>query len=122
MGDELTLLGPRSRVARLPEIFVRRPRLDAMLGDGERHPITLISAPPGAGKTTLVSAAFGSRRDVVLVRVDGRDNDRAQLAGVIAAALIDGGVGRTGGIQAAVPAPAMLDGAFWKPEGAGGNP
>src|ERR687891_169588 len=67
MGDELTLLGPRSRVARLPEIFVRRPRLDAMLGDGERHPITLISAPPGAGKTTLVSAAFGSRRDVVLV-------------------------------------------------------
>ena len=119
MGDELTLLGPRSRVARLPEIFVRRPRLDAMLGDGERHPITLISAPPGAGKTTLVSAAFGSRRDVVLVRVDGRDNDRAQLAGVIAAALIDGSVGRTGRIQAALPPPTMLDAAFGNLERAG---
>src|SRR5918996_1050409 len=119
MGDELTLLGPRSRVARLPEIVVRRPRLDAMLGDGERHPITLISAPPGAGKTTLVSAAFGSRRDVVLVRVDGRDNDRAQLAGVIAAALIDGSVGRTGRIQAALPPPTMLDAAFGNLERAG---
>src|ERR671918_22028 len=119
MGDELTLLGPRSRVARLPEIVVRRPRLDAMLGDGERHPITLISAPPGAGKTTLVSAAFGSRRDVVLVRVDGRDNDRAQLAGVIAAALIEGSVGRTGRIQAALPPPTMLDAAFGNLERAG---
>jgi LuxR family maltose regulon positive regulatory protein len=112
MGDELTLLGPRSRVARLPEIFVRRPRLDALLADGARRAVTLISAPPGAGKTTLVSAALGPRRDVVPIRVDGRDNEPGQLAGVIAAALIEQSLSGTGRIEAAISAPTLLDAAF----------
>ena len=73
MGDELPLLGPRSSLARLPEALVRRPRLDSLLADRARRQVTLISAPPGSGKTTLVTAWLASRRrrDVMLT-VDGR--------------------------------------------------
>jgi LuxR family transcriptional regulator, maltose regulon positive regulatory protein len=113
MGDELPLLGPRSSLARLPEALVRRPRLDSMLADGARRQVTLISAPPGSGKTTLVTAWLASRRrrDVMLT-VDARDNERDQLAGVIVAALVDRGAVAPEEIDAALPGTTLLDAAF----------
>jgi LuxR family maltose regulon positive regulatory protein len=113
MGDELPLLGPRSSLARLPEALVRRPRLDALLADGARRQVTLISAPPGSGKTTLVTAWLASRRrrDVMLT-VDGRDNERDQLAGVIVAALVDRGAVVPEDIDATLPGTTLLDAAF----------
>jgi LuxR family maltose regulon positive regulatory protein len=113
MGDELPLLGPRSSLARLPEALVRRPRLDSMLADGVRRQVTLISAPPGSGKTTLVTAWLASRRrrDVMLT-VDARDNERDQLAGVIVAALVDRGAVAPEEIDAALPGTTLLDAAF----------
>jgi LuxR family transcriptional regulator, maltose regulon positive regulatory protein len=113
MGDELPLLGPRSSLARLPEALVRRPRLDSMLADGIRRQVTLISAPPGSGKTTLVTAWLASRRrrDVMLT-VDARDNERDQLAGVIVAALVDRGAVAPEEIDAALPGTTLLDAAF----------
>jgi LuxR family transcriptional regulator, maltose regulon positive regulatory protein len=113
MGDELPLLGPRSSLARLPEALVRRPRLDSLLADGARRQVTLISAPPGSGKTTLVTAWLASRRrrDVMLT-VDARDNERDQLAGVIVAALVDRGAVAPEQLDATLPATTLLDAAF----------
>jgi LuxR family transcriptional regulator, maltose regulon positive regulatory protein len=113
MGDELPLVGPRSSLARLPEALVRRPRLDSLLADRTRRPVTLISAPPGSGKTTLVTAWLASRRrrDVMLT-VDARDNERDQLAGVIVAALVDRGAVTAEEIDATLPATTLLDAAF----------
>ena len=85
MGEELTPLTSRFRVARLPEIFVARPRLDAGFADGTRRPVTLVSGPPGAGKTTLIAAALGRRGDVVALTLDWRDNEAGQVAHVVAA-------------------------------------
>jgi LuxR family maltose regulon positive regulatory protein len=113
MGDELPLLGPRSSLARLPEALVRRPRLDSLLADGARRQVTLVSAPPGSGKTTLVTAWLASRRrrDVMLT-VDARDNERDQLAGVIVAALVDRGAVAPEEIDATLPGTTLLDAAF----------
>jgi LuxR family transcriptional regulator, maltose regulon positive regulatory protein len=113
MGDELPLLGPRSSLARLPEALVRRPRLDSLFADRARRQVTLISAPPGSGKTTLVTAWLASRkrRDLMLT-VDGRDNERDQLAGVIVAALVHGGAIAPEEIDATLPGTTLLDAAF----------
>lgn len=113
MGDELPLLGPRSSLARLPETLVRRPRLDALLADRARRQVTLISAPPGSGKTTLATAWLVShrRRDVMLT-VDARDNERDELAGVIVAALVHRGAIAPEEIDATLPSTTLLDAAF----------
>jgi LuxR family transcriptional regulator, maltose regulon positive regulatory protein len=113
MGDELPLLGPRSSLTRLPEALVRRPRLDSLLADRARRQVTLISAPPGSGKTTLVTAWLASRRrpDVVLT-VDSRDNEREELAGVIVAALAHRGAIASEEIDATLPGTTLLDATF----------
>jgi LuxR family transcriptional regulator, maltose regulon positive regulatory protein len=122
MGDELPLLGPRSSLARLPEALVRRPRLDSLLADRARRQVTLISAPPGSGKTTLVTAWLASRRrrDVMLT-IDVRDNERDQLAGVIVAALVDRGAVAPEEIDATLPGTTLLDAAFAQLEQRGGK-
>lgn len=112
MGYERSSLGTRSRAARLPEIFVRRSRLEAILADDVRRPVTLISAPPGSGKTTLVTAAFGSRHDAALITVDWRDNELGQLAGLIADTVVARGGLEAGAVDPGLPATALLDIAF----------
>jgi LuxR family transcriptional regulator, maltose regulon positive regulatory protein len=75
---------------RRPQV-VRRPRLveqlDAGLGSGSR--LTLVSAPPGFGKTTLITDWL-SRRDagrVAWLSIDDGDNDLARFLAHVAAAL-----------------------------------
>ncbi|MEZ4768275.1 MAG: LuxR C-terminal-related transcriptional regulator [Caldilineales bacterium] len=56
--------------------LIARPRLFAMLDHGRRRPITLVSAPAGYGKTTLVGSWLDARRlPSSWISLDGKDND-----------------------------------------------
>ena len=69
---------------------VLRPRLIEQLNDGLRHTpgVTLISAPAGFGKTTLVSEwVAGSKRPVAWLSLDEGDNDPTRFLTYLVAAL-----------------------------------
>ncbi|MBV9787602.1 MAG: helix-turn-helix transcriptional regulator, partial [Chloroflexi bacterium] len=76
--------------------LVQRPRLVERLNAGLHGSLTLISAPAGFGKTTLVSAWIaGSQRRVAWLSLDESDNDPSQFLTYLVAALqsIDPGLG-----------------------------
>ena len=55
---------PALRVPPLPRDVVRRPRLHRLLDESLNTPLTLIAAPAGFGKTTLLGSWAGSRTDI----------------------------------------------------------
>lgn len=62
-----------------PEL-ISRPRLTERLLASSKQKLTLISAPAGFGKTTLVGEwIIQSKRPVAWVSLDGRDNDPARF-------------------------------------------
>lgn len=68
--------------------LVARPRLIAHLDQGLRGKLTLVSAPPGFGKTTLLSDwARRSASQVAWLTLDERDNDLARFLTYLIAAL-----------------------------------
>jgi len=72
-----------------PEL-VPRPRLIERLNAGLSRKLTLISAPPGFGKTTLVSEWIASRElqaHVAWVSLDEGDNDPARFLAYVISAL-----------------------------------
>ncbi|MBN1976515.1 MAG: hypothetical protein JW918_03860 [Anaerolineae bacterium] len=80
--------------------LVERPRLVERLDDGLRQgrKLTLVSAPAGFGKTTLVTDwVCGGAREVAWISLDEGDNDPVQVLTYLIAALqqVDGGIGRT---------------------------
>jgi LuxR family transcriptional regulator, maltose regulon positive regulatory protein len=67
---------------------VSRPRLFERLNDGVHRNLTLISAPAGFGKTTLVSEwVAGCKRPVAWLSLDEGDNDPARFLAYFIAAL-----------------------------------
>jgi LuxR family maltose regulon positive regulatory protein len=85
---------------------VRRPRLIERLNNGLRGRLTLVSAPAGFGKTTLVSAWVADcGRPVAWLSLGEDDSDPARFLTYIVAALqtIDAGLGS--GVLAALQAP-----------------
>ena len=70
-----------------PDI-VSRPRLIDRLNAGLHHKLTLISAPAGFGKTTLVSEWLAScGRPVAWLSLDEGDSDPARFLTYLVAAL-----------------------------------
>ncbi len=59
--------------------LVTRPRLNALLNESLKHPLTLVSAPAGFGKTTLLSTWTRSRQSsqllVAWLSLDEEEND-----------------------------------------------
>jgi LuxR family maltose regulon positive regulatory protein len=68
--------------------LVSRPRLIERLNEGLMHKLTLVSAPAGFGKTTLLSEWVRScGRPVAWVSLDESDNDLARCMAYFVTAL-----------------------------------
>src|SRR4051812_38807963 len=81
LATKLYLPPPRPNV-------VDRPRLIGRLNEGLHRPLTLISAPAGFGKTTLVSDwVAGCGRPAAWLSLDDGDNDPARFLAYLVAAL-----------------------------------
>lgn len=77
---------------------VARPRLTARLNDSFARPLTLLSAPPGFGKTTLLSEWIEQTKPrVAWLALDAGDNDPVRFWSYFIAALqqIDASLGST---------------------------
>ena len=67
---------------------VVRPHLTRRLRDQDRRPLTLISAPAGFGKTTLVSQWLNQTPQAVAwLSLDDEDNDPTRFLSYLIAAL-----------------------------------
>ncbi len=85
---------------------VLRPRLVERLNEGLHGKLTLISAPAGFGKSTLVSEwVAGCERPIAWLSLDAGDNDPARFLAYLVAALqtIFAGIGA--GVLAALESP-----------------
>src|SRR5512135_1911262 len=81
LATKLYIPPPRSKI-------VLRPRLIERLNDGMPCKLTLISAPAGFGKTTLVSEWLaGCERPVAWLSLDKGDNDSTRFLMYFIAAL-----------------------------------
>jgi LuxR family maltose regulon positive regulatory protein len=86
--------------------LVPRPRLTEQLSKGLECKLTHISAPPGFGKTTLVSEWVAScKRPVAWLSMDEGDNDPVRFLSYLVAALqtIKAGIGE--GVSAVLQSP-----------------
>ena len=93
-----------------PPKVVLRPRLIARLNEGLHRKLTLISAPAGFGKTTLVSAwVAGCDRPVAWLSLDEGDSDPTRFLTYLVAALrtiaAQIGAGVLGVLQSPQPPP-----------------
>src|SRR5438477_11314383 len=93
-----------------PPKVVLRPRLIERLNEGLHRKLTLISAPAGFGKTTLVSAwVAGCDRPVAWLSLDEGDSDPTRFLTYLVAALrtiaAHIGAGVVGVLQSAQPPP-----------------
>jgi LuxR family maltose regulon positive regulatory protein len=82
---------------------VRRGRLEDLLDDGVRGPLTLVSAPAGTGKTVLVStwvAGAGSTGTIVWLSLDGDAIGPANFWHLFVAGLARQGVGEPPSVSA----------------------
>lgn len=90
---------------------VARPRLIERLNEGLHRTLSLIAAPAGFGKTTLVSAwVEGIGRSTAWLSLDEGDNDLTRflihLVAAIQTIAADSGAGVLGALQSSQPPPA----------------
>src|SRR5439155_8916001 len=83
---------PPSSICRPPRPgLVRRPRLTARLSAGLRGPLTLLVAPAGFGKTTLLADWRAAQQQgawpLAWLALDAGDNDLARFLRYVIAAL-----------------------------------
>ncbi|MGH3087456.1 MAG: LuxR C-terminal-related transcriptional regulator [Rubrobacteraceae bacterium] len=89
--------------------LVARPRLRETLADDEGLKLTLVSAPAGFGKTTLISDWLadrpGSERSIAWISLDESDNDPTRFLTYLASALRDAGEAVGDGVLASLRSP-----------------
>src|SRR5262252_2800556 len=92
---DVSILRSKITVPGVPDWAVPRPRLDRLIADGVRGPLTALMGPPGMGKTlamALWAAGNGSASPVAWVTLDEFDNRPRVLWSYIMAALRRAGV------------------------------
>ncbi len=86
--ERLHTLLPKLRPPRLGPEVLERPRLLARLDDGIAKPLTLVAAPAGYGKTTLLAQWIEHQdRPVAWLTLDEGDNDADVLVEEMVAAV-----------------------------------
>jgi LuxR family transcriptional regulator, maltose regulon positive regulatory protein len=106
-----TLVTTKLRAPRTRPNLVARQRLHEALDRGEERKLTLVSAPAGFGKTTLLvewlMERSGNERSVVWVSLDESDNDPAHFLSYLVGALqnVEEGIGE--GVLAALRSPEL---------------
>jgi LuxR family transcriptional regulator, maltose regulon positive regulatory protein len=101
------LLVTKTQVHLVRRPLVLRPRLFTRLDEGQKRPLTLVAAPAGFGKTTLLSSWLAATgRSVAWVSLDAGDNDPTRFWSYTLAALerVYPGIGASA--QATLDAPA----------------
>jgi LuxR family maltose regulon positive regulatory protein len=104
------LLATKLYIPRWRPGLVSRPSLIERLNQGAERKLTLVSAPAGFGKTTLVSEwVAGSDRPIAWLSLEEADNDRARFLAYVVAALRTAaphiGEGVLGALQSSQPPP-----------------
>ena len=103
------LLETKLHVPRWRRDLVARPRLSERLSRGAESALTLVSAPAGFGKTTLLTewlaVAAAGGRSVAWLSLDQRDNDPALFWTYLVAALNTGAPGGGAGALALLQPP-----------------
>jgi LuxR family maltose regulon positive regulatory protein len=113
-SQDVPLLQTKLFVPQVRRELVRRPRLTAQLDDALQagHKLTLLSAPAGFGKTTLLSEwLYGCGQPTAWVSLDEGDNDPARFWAYLLAAL-DGvwpGAGREARAVLHAPQPPPIE-------------
>ena len=91
MGWQDQYLSTKFFVPVAPHVLIARPRLFSLLDEGSRRPLTLVSAPAGFGKTTLLSAWVQAQPTgnplVAWVSLDEADNDPVRFWSYVLTAL-----------------------------------
>ncbi len=83
-----TLIRTKLRLPLIRPDLVARPRLQARIAEGLRGPLTLITAPAGFGKTTVVaSCVAGCGMPVAWLSLDKDDNQPGRFLRYLVAAL-----------------------------------
>jgi LuxR family maltose regulon positive regulatory protein len=87
-------VGTRCCIPLLNDHIVQRPRLVRLLSDGERRPVTLLSASPGAGKTTLLATWLkqAGGRPAAWLTVHRHDDEQRRLPDLVVEALTRSGI------------------------------
>lgn len=85
------LLATKFFVPVAPHTLIARPRLFSLLEEGRRRPLTLVSAPAGFGKTTLLSAWVQAQPPgnplIAWVSLEEADNDPVRFWSYVLTAL-----------------------------------
>ena len=104
------LLTTKLRAPRVRPNLVARPRLRDVLAAGEGSALTLVSAPAGFGKTTLLGEwssdhSEGGERSVAWLSLDETDNDPVRFLTYLVSALrtVEEGIGE--GVLASLRSP-----------------
>lgn len=96
------ILASKITIPELPGWVVSRPRIDKQIAEGVQGPLTVVTGPPGAGKTmAIVSwAASGGAGPVAWVTLDEYDNPPRAFWSYVVAALRRAGVAVPGAASA----------------------
>ena len=94
-GAEDLVLASKFSAPRLPAWMVARPRLDTRIAQGAAGLLTVVTGPPGAGKTTALAswAAGGKPGRTAWVTVDDYDNQPGIFWSSVVRALRQAGTG-----------------------------